>query len=83
LWIKQGVIPRALERVAELASNAVSNIPARVAVMHANSYEEALKFAESLKRRVNIEQLTIGDVGASLALHGGPGMIGVVLLALR
>lgn len=75
--------PRALERVAELASNAVSNIPARVAVMHANSYEEALKFAESLKRRVNIEQLTIGDVGASLALHGGPGMIGVVLLALR
>ncbi len=75
--------PRALGRAAELASNAVSNIPARVAVMHANSYEEALKFAESLKRRINIEQLMIGEVGASLALHGGPGMIGVVVLALK
>lgn len=72
--------PRALERVAELAQNAVSTLPSRVAVMHANSYEEALKFSEYLKRRVNIEQLIIGEVGVSLALHGGPGMIGAVLV---
>jgi len=25
-------------------------------------------------------RLVIGEVGASLAVHGGPGMIGVVLL---
>lgn len=72
--------PRALERVVELAADAVSSIPARVAVMHANSYEEAMKFAEQLKERINIRQLIIAEVGASLAIHGGPGMIGVILL---
>ncbi|HHT85831.1 MAG TPA: DegV family protein [Firmicutes bacterium] len=72
--------PRALERVAELAAGAVSKLPARVAVMHGNSYEEAVKFAEQLKERVKISQLIISEVGASLAVHGGPGMIGVVLL---
>ncbi len=72
--------PRALERVVELAANAVANIPTRVAVMHANSYDEAVKFAEQLKERINIKQLIIEEVGVSLALHGGPGMIGVILL---
>lgn len=72
--------PRALDRVVELAAEAVSKIPSRVAVMHGNSYEEAVKFAEQLKKRINITQLVIGEVGASLAVHGGPRMIGVVLL---
>ena len=72
--------PKALERVAELAAGAVSKLPSRVAVMHGNSYDEAVKFADELKKRINITQLVIGEVGASLAVHGGPGMIGVVLL---
>ncbi len=72
--------PRALERVMEFAVEAVSGLPSRVAVMHANRYEEALKVARFLKKRINISQLIVSEVGASLAVHGGPGMIGVILL---
>lgn len=72
--------PRALEKVMEFAVEAVSGLPSRVAVMHADRYEEAAKIARRLKERMNISQLIISEVGASLAVHGGPGMIGVILL---
>ena len=71
--------PKALERVVELAAEAVSRFPSRVAVMHGNSPEEAQRFAEQIKKRIRVRQLIVAEVGASLAVHGGPGMIGVVL----
>jgi len=70
---------RALNRVLDLAFDAVGNVPTIVAVMHANAKEEAEKFAHKLSQKIKVSQLIIGEVGASLAVHGGPGMIGVVL----
>lgn len=88
LEIKDGVVKvvdhvrtfsRALGRVLDLAFEAVGNVPTIVAVMHANAREEAEKFAEKISQKLNVSQLIIGEVGASLAVHGGPGMIGIVL----
>lgn len=70
---------RALERLLELAAEAVGRLPVHVAVMHANCLEEAQRFAELVRRRLSVKQLLIGEVGAALAVHGGPGMIGIVL----
>ncbi|MGB9867593.1 MAG: DegV family protein [Bacillota bacterium] len=69
---------RALERVVELAVKAAGRMPVHVAVMHANCLDEARRFAETVKQRLNVKQLLIGEVGAALAVHGGPGMIGIV-----
>ncbi|HHV79872.1 MAG TPA: DegV family protein [Firmicutes bacterium] len=70
---------RALERMLELASSRVGQLPARVAVMHANCLEGAKKFAEAVVKKINVEDLFIGEVGATLAAHGGPGLIGIAL----
>jgi len=88
LEIKDGVVKvvdhvrtfsRALGRLLDLAFEAVGNVPTIVAVMHANAREEAEKFAEKIRQKLNVSQLIIGEAGASLAVHGGPGMIGVIL----
>ena len=71
--------PRALERVVELASSAVGGAPSRVAVMHANCPDEALRLCERVRERINVKELVVGDVGAALAVHGGPGMTGIIL----
>ncbi len=72
--------PNALEKIIELASQAVSDIPSRVAVMHANNCKEAIKVGARLKKRLNIRNLIVSEIGASLAVHGGPGLIGIILL---
>lgn len=88
LEIKDGVISvvdqvrtfsKALTRVLELAHNVVGNRPAIVAVMHANAPETAKTFASQVKKKLNIKEMTVGEAGPALAIHGGPGMIGIVL----
>lgn len=88
LEIKDGILkvvdkvrkyPRALERILDLACAAAGNAPSRVAVMHANCQEEAVKLCQKVKERINVKELVVGEVGASLAVHGGPGMTGIVL----
>lgn len=71
--------PRALERMLELACDAVGSLPARVAVMHTNCFEGARKFADAVAKRIKVEDLFIGEAGAALAVHGGPGLVGIAL----
>ncbi len=71
--------PKALERILDLACAAVGSAPSKVAVMHANCQEEAVKLCQKVKERINVKELVVGEVGASLAVHGGPGMTGIVL----
>ncbi len=70
---------KALTRILDLAHQSVGNVPSIVAIMHANAQDEAQKFAEKVKAKLNVEELFIGEVGPALAIHGGPGMIGIVL----
>ncbi|HHW27288.1 MAG TPA: DegV family protein [Firmicutes bacterium] len=68
----------ALARLLDLAQEKAGNVPTVVAVMHANAREEAEKFAVLVKKRLNVKELFIGEMGPVLAVHGGPGMIGIV-----
>lgn len=68
----------ALGKILDLASDSAGNIPVTIAVMHANVKEEAEKFAEKVKERLNTKNIYVGEVGPALAIHGGPGMIGIV-----
>lgn len=88
LEVKDGVLKvvdkvrkyeKALERVLELACLAAGDAPARVAVMHANCLEEAARLARKAGQLLNVRELIVGEVGAALAVHGGPGMTGIIL----
>jgi DegV family protein with EDD domain len=91
LEIKDGVIsvvdqvrtfPRALDRILELAHNAVGKRSAVVAVMHANAPDAANDFAAQVKKRLNVKEMIVGEAGPVLAVHGGPGLVGLVLYTL-
>jgi len=49
-----------------------------VAVLHADCREEALMLKERLEESLTPRKLYLQDVTAVLAVHGGPGLIGIV-----
>lgn len=69
---------RALERVLELMGDALgTRAPLNMAVIHAEVRDEALALAARVRARFNVRELFVEDLVPSLAVHGGPGVIGV------
>lgn len=88
--IRQGVVEvvdrvrtkrAALERLIQLAVESAGNSPkSRLAIVHGNVLDEANKLKDRLKPLVSCEEIIVTDIGPALAIHGGPGIIGVVCL---
>lgn len=88
--IRQGVLEvvdrvrtrrAALDRLIELTLAAVGDNPrSRLAVVHGNVLDEANKLRDRLGPLVGCEEIVVTDIGPALAIHGGPGIIGVVCL---
>jgi DegV family protein with EDD domain len=71
---------RALGRLEELAIEAAGSQDVDVAVAHLANPERAEKVAANLKDRVpGIQDLSVGEVGAVIGAHVGPGMVAVVI----
>jgi len=51
--------------------------PINLAVIHARAREEGLSLLERAKDVFNVQETLFGDLVASLAVHGGPGIIGL------
>jgi len=69
---------RALNRVVEMLLEAVgTHDPVNVAVVHARAPEEGRELLERLKSALNYRETLFDDLVASLAVHGGPGVVGV------
>ncbi len=69
----------AVNRILDLAAEVAGNVPAVVAVMHANARAQAEALAERVRKRLNVKDIVVGEAGPALASHGGPGMVGIVL----
>jgi DegV family protein with EDD domain len=52
----------------------------RAAVMHADSAEEANRLAEEIARRAPGIPVIVGEIGPVIAVHGGPGLVGVAVV---
>jgi len=88
--IRQGVVEvvdrvrthrAALDRLVELTLAAAGDNPrSRLAVVHGNVLEEANKLRDRLRPLVGCKEILVTDIGAALAIHGGPGIIGGVCL---
>jgi len=71
---------RALARLEELAVRAAGARPVDVAVQHLAAAERAQEVADRLSRRLpELRTVMIGEVGAVVGAHVGPGMLGVVV----
>jgi fatty acid kinase fatty acid binding subunit len=74
---------RALSRLEELAVAAAAHAPVDVAVAHLANPDRAEELAEKLRRRLapNLadRELLVGEVGAVIGAHVGPGMLAVVV----
>jgi DegV family protein with EDD domain len=68
---------KALERLVSLAEAAVGKALIRMGVVHARAPEEGRKMFDMVKARLNCERILTADLVPSLAVHGGPGVIGL------
>lgn len=70
---------RAMSRLLEISVEAASVGPCRVAVQHLDAKGLADLLAERIRQRVPEAQVEIGEVGAVVGTHVGPGMISVTI----
>ncbi len=69
---------KALDRMVTLLEQAVGTArPIHLAVIHAQAPDEADSLLERLRSTFRVQEVLIEDLVASLAVHGGPGVIGV------
>ncbi|OPZ65575.1 MAG: DegV domain-containing protein [Firmicutes bacterium ADurb.Bin506] len=71
----------AVKRSVELAERACGGRTRRLAVVHTNALEEARKLVDEIvaSGRIVADSVYICDMRGSMAVHGGPGMLGVVV----
>ncbi len=69
---------RALERMVELLREQVGDGPAHVAVVHARAEADAQYMFEQARQRLNCAMLWMTTLATSVAVHLGPGTVGIV-----
>jgi DegV family protein with EDD domain len=70
---------KAINRIIELATETVgTREPANIAILHARAAEEGHKLLERVKAQFNCQNTYIADLVSSLAVHGGPGILGLI-----
>jgi len=68
---------KALNRLLELIAETFGDAPINLAVIHARVAEEGNHLLKRARSMFNIREFMIADLVASLAVHGGPGVIGI------
>ena len=69
---------RALERMIELMREQVGDAPAHIAIVHARAEADAQYMLEQARQRLNCTMLWMTTLATSVAVHLGPGTVGVV-----
>ncbi len=70
---------RAMGRLEDLAAEYSGELPCNVAVMHLDARDRAEGLANRLRQRLPEDDVIVGEVGAVIASHVGPGMVAVVV----
>jgi DegV family protein with EDD domain len=69
---------QALHALIDTLSEQLSDRPARVAVIHAHAPEAAEQVRAALAQRVRAPQIIMSELSVGIAVHLGPGTVGVV-----
>jgi len=68
---------RAMEQILELLAAIIGDRPARIALGHCRAPDEAARFWEIVRVRLNVVEVVQFDLGIVLAAVAGPGLIGL------
>lgn len=69
----------AIERVIQMGKEAFGDNPVYLAVLHARDLVTGQALLEEARKRFNVKDSVLTDLSISLAIHFGPGTIGLVL----
>lgn len=70
---------KALARLAELAASAAGGSEVDIDVSHIDAQERADDLAQVLRQRIGSASVLVGEIGAVVGTHVGPGMVSVVV----
>lgn len=68
---------RSLNKIIEIAVEAIGNRKVYLGVVHGAAQQEAEKVMEKLEKLVDIKEAFIGQTTPSMGVHTGPGLIGI------
>ncbi len=68
----------AMRRIVELTVQKIGNRPVNVSVLHALAEDRAQSLLEMAHATLNVQSFYITDVAISIAVHFGPGTVGLV-----
>ncbi len=69
----------AVRRVIELAAEACDGRCARMVMMHTNAPEDACALLEDARQAIQFDKVYFAEMGGSMAVHGGAGMLGIAV----
>jgi DegV family protein with EDD domain len=72
---------QALQRMISLVEERFPSEKLTIAVLHSNALEMAEEFKARVEDRLRCAQVFVAEMGASLAVHGGQGMLGIAAYA--
>jgi DegV family protein with EDD domain len=72
---------QALERMIALVQERFPTEKLTIAVLHSNALEMAEEFKQRVESQLRCAQVFVAEMGASLAVHGGQGMLGIAAYA--
>lgn len=70
---------KSLQRTYEIVLDKLGSSGGRVAICHCNAMEEAEEMAAQIRATPGVKEVVVGQVGPVIAVHCGPGLIGLVL----
>jgi len=73
---------KAMARLEELTVETAGSAPTHVAVMHLDATARANDLADRLRNRLPEADVLVGEVGAVIGSHVGPGMVATVVSAV-
>lgn len=68
----------AVRRILDLTREHVGDAPVRVGVVHAQAPDRAADLLAQAERTLNVQESFLTDVAISLAVHFGPGTLGLI-----
>jgi DegV family protein with EDD domain len=68
-----------VRRMVELAAESCGGRAKRLVLMHANAPDEARALLDVIRSRISFERVYLSEMGGSMAVHGGAGMLGIAL----
>jgi len=73
---------RALDRMVDMMREKLGDAPARVAIIHSQSPDDAKTLSEMAAQALNCDKVWLAPLSTSVSAHLGPGTVGIVTYPL-